>query len=57
MRSGDYYMFDDMDDDDLTDFFPEDKDDQDERGGRMNISEVILVLNLFFNFYFHKNTY
>ncbi|XP_023248310.1 piezo-type mechanosensitive ion channel component isoform X2 [Copidosoma floridanum] len=57
VRSGDYYMFDDMDDDDLTDFFSEDKNileeeeeeenrrrRADKRGRRMTISELMNAL-------------
>ncbi|XP_051158273.1 piezo-type mechanosensitive ion channel component-like isoform X4 [Leptopilina boulardi] len=52
VRSGDYYMFDDLDDDDLTDLVP-DKDDDNEtdrqkqqaaRGRRMTVSELMNTL-------------
>ncbi|XP_033209745.1 piezo-type mechanosensitive ion channel component isoform X3 [Belonocnema kinseyi] len=52
VRSGDYYMFDDLDDDDVTDLIP-DRDDQDEeerrrqqalRGRRMTVSELMTTL-------------
>ncbi|XP_058794046.1 piezo-type mechanosensitive ion channel component isoform X2 [Phymastichus coffea] len=52
IRSGDYYMFDDMDDDDLTDLFPE-KDiseeenrrrEREQRTRRMTVSELMNTL-------------
>ncbi|XP_043265377.1 piezo-type mechanosensitive ion channel component [Colletes gigas] len=53
IRSGDYYMFDDLDDDDVTDLIPDtesEKEDhrriheQEERGKRMTISELMNTL-------------
>lgn len=49
VRSGDYYMFDDLDDDDVTDLIPDTESEKQEaekrhevekRGRRMTISEV-----------------
>lgn len=49
IRSGDYYMFDDLDDDDVTDLLPDSESERKERklphekdqvGRRMTVSEV-----------------
>jgi len=59
IRSGDYYMFDDLDDDDVTDLIPDSeiekkekkrRREQEQKGRRMTVSEVSKIGRNYFIF-------